>query len=172
MTLDPKLFLTPKLLPYGGGGAGPQLNYHDAGCPTLRDVRSLGTTDLDPMFTCDIHTGGLRATYLACPTDSIATTVPDTCTLSPRVAASGELCSAATGIATCFFRFWSGCGGAIVSWSWDTSSCRNTFTCSSPNRRWERRPRCCISFRRTSGTRFSSGATTRRWKRRAIFRCP
>src|ERR1700739_441040 len=116
-------------------GAGPPFSHHDAGCPTLRDVRSVGTTDLDSMFTCHIHTGGPHVRYLACPTDCIVTTVPDTCTLSPRVATSGELCSAASGIATCFSRSWSGCVSAIVSWSWDMLPFRNTFTCSSPNRR-------------------------------------
>jgi len=26
------------------------MHYHDKGCPTLRGFRSVGTTDLDPMF--------------------------------------------------------------------------------------------------------------------------
>src|ERR1700752_3807682 len=96
-------------------GAGPPFSHHEAGCPTLRDVRSVGTTDLDSMFTCHIHTGGLHVRYLACLTDSIATTAPDTCTFSPPVATSDELCSAASGVATCFSRSCSGCAGAIIS---------------------------------------------------------
>src|SRR5579863_10227900 len=65
------------------------------------------------MFTRHIKTAGFHASCRECPTDFVATTAPDTCTLSPRAVTSGGDCSTAVRIATCFSKCWRGCDAAI-----------------------------------------------------------
>src|SRR5271155_2734414 len=61
------MFLARTSAKEAASGAGPPLYHHDLGCPTLRDFRSVGTTDLDAMFTRHRPRAGLPATYLEIP---------------------------------------------------------------------------------------------------------
>jgi hypothetical protein len=105
------------------------------GCPTFRDFRKVGTTDLVPMFTRHILTACVYATNPPCPTRlhrnygaGYLHFITTSCYQRRPLLNSPEN-------RICFSRFSNGSASVISLSSWATWSCLNTYTSCSANRR-------------------------------------